>query len=292
MELKIKELSLPKVIEFNFEELKAEITAKAALYKNMVYTDETIKEAKADKAALNKFITVLEGKRKEVKKECLQPYEAFEKQMKELVAIINEPVQLIDGQVKTYEEKLRAEKLEKIKEYWESCSRPEWLKCNQIFDNRWLNSSYSLKKVKEAIDEILVQIAADIQTIEKLPEFSFEAAEVYKQTLDINKAISEGQRLADIQKLKEEAARQKVEQEQLKAEAEAEQARLKAEESVTEEEIAQSRQEYIEAASANGVHVSPEPAKQWVKFAAHLTVTEARELAKFFEDRNIEFKSV
>ena len=119
MELRIEELSFPQAIEFNFEELKAEITAKSALYANMVYTDETIKEAKADKAALNKFIKALEDKRKEVKKECLQPYEAFEKQMKELVAIINEPVRLIDGQVKTYEEKVKAEKLEKIghKEY-------------------------------------------------------------------------------------------------------------------------------------------------------------------------------
>lgn len=136
MELKIKELDFPKVIEFNFEELKGEITAKAALYKNMVYTDETIKEAKADKATLNKFVMALEDKRKEVKKECLQPYETFEKQIKELVAIVNEPVELIDSQVKTYEEKLKAEKLEQIKAYWESTEHPEWLTCKQIFNQR------------------------------------------------------------------------------------------------------------------------------------------------------------
>ena len=117
MELKVKELDFPKLIEFNFEELKAEITAKAALYKNMVYTDDSIKQAKADKAALNKFITALEDKRKEVKKQCLQPYEAFEKQMKELVAIVNEPVQLIDSQGKAYEDKQKADKLEKIQEF-------------------------------------------------------------------------------------------------------------------------------------------------------------------------------
>ena len=60
MELKVEELDFPKVIDFNFDELKAEITAKAALYKNMVYTDDSIREAKADKAKLNKFITALE----------------------------------------------------------------------------------------------------------------------------------------------------------------------------------------------------------------------------------------
>lgn len=287
MELRIKELSFPQAIEFNFEELKAEITAKSALYANMVYTDETIKEAKADKAALNKFIKALEDKRKEVKKECLQPYEAFEKQMKELVAIINEPVRLIDGQVKTYEEKVKAEKLEKIKVYWESCCRPDWLNCSQIFDSGWLNASISLKKVKEAIDERLEQIATDLQTIGNLPEFGFEAEEVYKQTLDINKAISEGQRLADIQKRKEEAARQK-------AEWEAEQARLKAEAECKHEEVntcghcPDSPCELTPPVEK----VGDAPARQWVKFAAHLTVAEARELAKFFGDRNIEFKAV
>lgn len=206
MELKVKEIDFPKLIEFNFEELKAEITAKASLYKNMVYTDASIKEAKEDRAKLNKFITALEDKRKEVKKQCLQPYEAFEAQMKELVAIVNEPVKLIDEQVKGYENKQKEEKLEKIKEYWEITEHPEWLQCKQIFDQRWLNASFTMKKVQEAISERLAQIEADVKTLESLPEFSFEALEVYKTTLDLNKAIYEGQRLADIQKRKAEAA--------------------------------------------------------------------------------------
>ena len=139
MELKMNDVQFPKVIEFNFAELKQEITSKAELYKNMVYTDDSIKEAKADKATLNKFITALEDKRKEVKKQCLQPYEEFEKQIKELVAIVDEPVKLIDQQVKNYEEKKKADKLEKIKEFWESVEHPEWLTCGKIFDQKWLN---------------------------------------------------------------------------------------------------------------------------------------------------------
>ena len=67
MELRINTWKSPEVIDFNFEELKEEITTKSALYKNMVYTDETIKDAKSDRALLNKFKTALEDKRKEVK---------------------------------------------------------------------------------------------------------------------------------------------------------------------------------------------------------------------------------
>lgn len=292
MELKMQEVQFPKVIEFNFEELKKEIADKAELYKNMVYTDDTIKEAKADKATLNKFIKVLEDKRKDVKKECLQPYEEFEKQIKELVAIVDEPVKLIDSQVKEFEEKKKADKLEKIKEFWESTTHPDWLTCKAIFDQKWLNATTSMKKIHEAITERLEQVALDLNTLESLPEFAFEAVETYKNTLDVNKAIAEGQRLADIQKRKAEAEAAKAAD-------------------VTKEEIAQSRQEYIDAASANGVHpmMQPEakaentpaqPAAEpqteavasWIRFEACMTVEQAMKLKQFFEVEGISFRAI
>lgn len=289
MELKVKELDFPKLIEFNFEELKAEITAKTALYKNMVYTDDSIKQAKADKAALNKFITALEGKRKDVKKQCLQPYELFEKQMKELVAIVDEPVKLIDSQVKAYEDKQKADKLEKIQEFWEGTEHPEWLKCNQIFDQRWLNASFSLKKVQEAIEERLIQIEADVATISSLPEFSFEALEVYKQTLDLNKAIAEGQRLADIQKRKAEAA---AAAEAARLAAEAEKARLQ-EEAGTQQVDVLVNVKLQDGSEAPIENVKVEiPAKQWVAFEALLSTEDAGALKEFCDSRQIEIRAI
>lgn len=289
MELKMQTVNFPHEINFNFEELKAEISNKAALYKNMVYTDDSIKQAKADKAALNKFITALEDKRKEVKKQCLQPYEAFEKQMKELVAIVDEPVKLIDSQVKAYEDKQKADKLEKIQEFWESTEHPEWLKCNQIFDQRWMNASFSLKKVQEAIEERLIQIEADVATISSLPEFSFEAVECYKQTIDLNRAIAEGQRLADIQKRKAEAA---AAEEAARLAAEAEKARLQEEAGTQQVDV------LVNAKLPDGSEVPIEnvkveiPAKQWVKFEALLSTEDARALKEFCDSRQIEIRAI
>lgn len=291
MELKVKELDFPKLIEFNFEELKAEISSKAALYKNMVYTDDSIKQAKADKAALNKFITALEDKRKEVKKQCLQPYEAFEKQMKELVAIVDEPVKLIDSQVKAYEDKQKADKLEKIQEYYASVEpkEMEWLGLPAIYDQRWLNASFSLKKVQEAIEERLIQIEADVATISSLPEFSFEAMEVYKQTLDLNRAIAEGQRLADIQKRKAEAAAS-AEADRLAAEAE--KARLQEEAGTQQVDV------LVNVKLQDGSEVPIEnvkveiPAKQWVAFEALLSTEDAGALKEFFDSRQIKIRAI
>lgn len=100
LELKIKEYKLPKEIDFNDEEIKSQIKEKVSFYKNLVYTEDQLQEAKKDRASLNKFFTALENRRKEVKKECLEPYETFEKKINEITAIIREPIALIDKQVK------------------------------------------------------------------------------------------------------------------------------------------------------------------------------------------------
>lgn len=292
MELKIynpTEDGFIKSIDWNFEELKTEITAKAAMYKNMVYTDDSIKEAKADKAALNKFITALEDKRKEVKKQCLQPYEAFEKQMKELVAIVDEPVKLIDQQVKTYEDNQKADKLEKIKEFWETTEHPDWLKFNQIFDQKWLNASVSLKKVQEAITERLLLIEGDVATISGLTEFSFEALECYKQTLDLNSAIAEGQRLVDIQKRKAERA---AAVEAARLEAEAEKARLQAEAGTRQVDVVVQVEHPDGSTVPLGTVSAKIPAKQWVAFEALLSTEDAQELKKFCDSRQIEIRAI
>lgn len=284
MELKMQEVQFPKAIEFNFEELKKEITDKAKLYKNMVYTDDTIKEAKADKATLNKFIKVLEDKRKDVKKECLQPYEEFEKQIKELVAIVDEPVKLIDSQVKEFEEKKKADKLEKIKEFWESTTHPDWLTCKAIFDQKWLNATTSMKKIHEAITERLEQVALDLNTLESLPEFAFEAVETYKNTLDVNKAIAEGQRLADIQKRKQEAEAAKATEEERKA--------AEAEKQQAAQPDPQPEAKVENTPAQPAAEPQTEAAASWIRFEACMTVDQAMKLKQFFEVEEISFRAI
>ena len=77
------EQPLPAVA-WNYEEVKAEVEASLAQYKDRAYTPETIGGAKADRAALNKLADVLAAKRREVKAQYLAPYENFERQCKEV----------------------------------------------------------------------------------------------------------------------------------------------------------------------------------------------------------------
>ena len=47
--------SLPKTIDFNFEELKTQLAESLELYAGLVVTEDGIKAAKEDRARLNKL---------------------------------------------------------------------------------------------------------------------------------------------------------------------------------------------------------------------------------------------
>lgn len=269
MEFKINEVQIPEKPTFNYEELKQELQEKANMYASLVYGDDEIKQAKSDKANLNKLKKALNDERIRQEKEYMKPFNEFKAQVNEIIGIIDKPINVIDEQVKLFEEKQKDEKLEKIKEFWEGTEHPDWLTCKQIFDAKWLNTSTSMKKVQEAITERLAQIDADVKTIESLPEFRFEALETYKQTIDLNRAIAEGQRLADIQRRKQED----------------EAARLKAE---AEKTVVETKT----PPATESVKMEAAPAKQWVKFAALLSTEDAAALKAFCDSRNIEIKAI
>lgn len=296
MELKVNEVIIPERIDFNFEELKTELSEQVEKYKNLVYTDDQIKECKADKASLNRLKKALNDERIRRKKEYLKPFEEFEGKVNEIIKIIDEPLQLIDKQVKEFEEKKKADKRIEIGAFWETTEHPEWMTLARIFDERWLNATYTMKQIQADINGWINRINAEIETLQQLEDFSFEAIETYKRSLDLNQAIAEGKRLSDIQKRKEEEARRK---------AELLEAQKKIEEETRWEEMQKSGSELAEGFSeglkeeAEEIDAKAEKAEEtaqngamWLSFSACLTIDQALKLKKFFEDNNIEFKKI
>ena len=100
---KPKEEDFVQSIEFNYDELKVELQKSLEKYKGITYNDEQIKIAKQDRAKLNKFKNALNEKKKDLKKKCLEPYEAFEVKIKELMGMVDDPIDEIDKQIKSFE---------------------------------------------------------------------------------------------------------------------------------------------------------------------------------------------
>lgn len=219
MELKIispQEGGFVKEIRWNNEELKAEISEKMQEYKSLAFTAETIQDAKKDRAKLNKLRTAFEDERKKVKKQCMEPYEKFERQVKELTALIDEPIRLIDSQIKEVEENRKVQKRKEIEDLFSGIGFQTFVTLEKIWDEKWLNVSVPMSRIEEQMKTRMYQIGNDVMTIKNLPEFSFESMEVYKKSLDLPMAIQEGQRLSEIQKRKaayEEEQRRKAAEE-------------------------------------------------------------------------------
>lgn len=282
MELIVKDYEQPAPIEFNFEELKNELTEKVAHYEALVYTDDQIKEAKADRANLNKLKKALNDERIRREREYMEPFNDFKAKVNEIISIIDKPVAVIDAQVKAYEEKCRDEKKAEIVDYFGGLeSKAEWLTLNMIWNESWLNASCPIKTVKAEISDKIGQINANLETLKDLPAFAFEAIEVYKSTLDINRAIQEGARLADIQRRKEEQQRIDAERQ---AEIEAREAERKANEAEAAAPTA--------CQPAEPVEVWKEDQRTWISFKAFMTVEDALELKRFFEARGISYQPV
>ena len=272
MEMKVNEVIIPEQITWNYDEIKTELTEKIQKYETLAYTEDQIQEAKKDRAALNKLKTALNDERLRREREYMKPFQVFKDQVNEIREIIDKPIKIIDEQLEGYEEDRKRKKREEIGAYWAQESKhPDWITLPLIFQDKWLNASYSMTQIKKDIDSKVGQINYDMETLEMLPEYSFEAVEIYKTTLDMNKAIAEGQRLADIQKRKEEA--EKAEKELM---------------AKVEEEEAEAIMADMEAESSPAPEQKEEK-KMMVRFEVELTVDQAKELRAFFQERGIRF---
>ncbi|MCI5996128.1 MAG: DUF1351 domain-containing protein [Blautia sp.] len=228
-------------IHFNYEEIKASLETQMSAYEGAVFTEESKNVAKAEVAALRKMKQAINTKCKEVKAQCMVPYQDFEKKAKELMELIDKPIALIDGQVKAFEEKRREEKKENIKKVYLEVVMDdirEYMPMEKIYDCKWENASRSMKSIREEICSIANSTRMAVQTISSMTSESVpRALEIYKQTMDLAKAIAhvnnyEAQR-AEILRKEEERRRQ---EEERKRQEELERARAEERRRVAEEE--------------------------------------------------------
>ena len=294
-DLKVMPYNLPARIDFNFEQLRQEIEEKAKSYSLCVYTEDTVKLAKEDRATLNRLKKALNDERIRREKEYNAPFMEFKAKINELIAIIDKPVEIIDAQVKSFEEAQRKAKADEIQRWYTqnraSIGAPVWLELRKIAKPQWANASVKLPAIYEEITQACAKIQADVETINALPGFSFEAMDVYTKSLDLAAAIAEGQRLADIQRRKAEAEAARKAAEEAKKAAEA----LKAAESAKTPEVEQipteAQKTAPEAAQSHTEAKEAQPAARWGAFEAYLTTEQAFELRDYLKNREIPFRS-
>lgn len=197
-----------KAIDWNKEEFKELVASITEQYQGVTYTDEQMKLAKDDRARLNAMKKAISDRRIEIKKTIMEPYTQFENEVKEIVTLIEEPIGMIDSQIKEYEEKKKEEKKQTLNEYFqeEVGELESSVTFDMIFDAQYLTTKYSIKKAKEEIKGKLEKMKTDIRAIESMvPEkYRPAAKDVLERTMDLSQALSEARRLKELDKKAEE----------------------------------------------------------------------------------------
>ena len=272
MEMRMNPVHLPEALSFNYDELKAMIAEKVAVYEMAVYSPEQMAAAKADRAALNHLKTALNNERLRQEREYMRPFREFKAQVDELIKIIDAPVAAIDKQVKAFEERKREEKRQQIEELFAAAAFPVAVRLDQIFEQKWLNASVSMKAIQETIAARIEQVQNDLAVVRALPEYAFEAEAKYLSCLDLAAAVSEAHRRSD-------------------------EAKRKAEWQAMKERVAAEAEARRQAAPAPATPAEPAakpsaPSREWLRFRAYMTVDDARALRDFFLTRGIEFDTI
>lgn len=231
----------------NTEELKEQLSAKMAEYENAIFTEESKAIAKAELAGLRKLREAVENRRKEIKVQCMVPYNEFEKEVKELTAIIDKPIQLIDGQLKEMEAERVRKKKEAIEALYQEvvAEAADYLPLNDIYDNKWENAGTSMKKIREAMEELVVKTASEISIIKNnVSDAREEALKIYRDTRNLAKALEHINVYEENKKKVLKLENAKKEQEEARKREE-EIARIRAEERAHVEELKQVQEKTV-----------------------------------------------
>lgn len=151
--------SLPAV-SFDLEGLTAWATAMTEKYAGLVVSEDQVKDVKKDMAELNAAKIRVDNARKETVKILTAPIKGFEAQIKKVCCIFDDAYRALGEQVKVFEEKERDAKREVVKGLIdeELEAHADRVRAFPIpVQDKWLNKSTSLKSVREAIRDIIVQ---------------------------------------------------------------------------------------------------------------------------------------
>lgn len=272
--------ALPPV-KWNYDELKQQLTEGLAAYKGRVYTDDTITQAKKDRAALNKLATAIDDKRKDMKARYLQPYQEFEAQAKELAQMVKDQAAEIDAQVKAYEQHRKDVKLASIKELYTAVigKLAPLVPYEKLHDPKWLNVTASMTTITDEMGAKIEKAAAGLKAIDELgldEDIAEQVKGVFLKGFDLAAAIAEKNRII---KQREELARYK-----------AAQTAQDAQETAKGKLALESAQKRAQAASAQNTAQSGTLIQ--VDFRVWATARQLTFLKKFLNDHHIKYDRV
>ena len=162
-------VNVGSIIE-NFDEVKSSVEAYASQFSGITFTETEVSKAKEFKAKLNSQIKLIDETKKSVKKKWNEPYDAFEKKCKDLIAVLQKAVDPISKQITDFEDAAKAKKRQVVLELIERIIRePQYIDIEKVITTsgsipikeQWLNKTTSMKSIESQIRTEMDKAKAD-----------------------------------------------------------------------------------------------------------------------------------
>lgn len=193
-------------IKNNLEEVKRSVQEYCDDFKNVVVTEDSVKDGKQMLANIRKEKKALDDQRKAIKKAWNTPYSAFEKEVKEVLALYDTAIDGINSQINELEELRKEEKRADIAKIFLNLDKPEevadWIRLDDIYDSKWENATCKAKDIKKEMSDAFSKLNMEYQTIKMMGHpYEESGIRTLKSTKDLQKAI---QKMNDLMQQEEE----------------------------------------------------------------------------------------
>lgn len=181
-------------MSWNEEEVQQNLDEMLEAYTGRIYTPETIKGAKEDRAKVNAWNKQLGASLTAAKKLYMKPLEDFQGSIKKMQAQCAQVSGAIDTQVKAVEQAEREEKASSLRlVYRDSIGELEPLiPFERLLVPQWLNKTYDLSKAAKDLRQAIENFRSDIETIRYTCGEDVEACTTeYLKDLNLNEAMNE-----------------------------------------------------------------------------------------------------
>lgn len=194
--VRVEHPELP-AIRWNETEVQQNLTEMLVAYTGRVYTPETIKDAKADRAAVNKLDKQLSDAARSAKAFYMKPLEEFLQSAKRMQGQCKAVSGAIDQQVKAVEEAERQDKADALRAVYADCigELRELIPFDRLLVPQWLNKTYDLAKASRELRKSVETRREELRLIrENCGEDTEACTTEYLRELNLNAALVEHSR--------------------------------------------------------------------------------------------------
>ena len=238
--------------------------------------------AKKARATLNQGAKDLNNQRLALEKKWNAPFIERKEKINELKKKIESTSFEIDTIIKAEETKEKETKLTQCKITW-NIRQFNTVSFEQIFNEKWLNSTFKIKDIQAEMDDKISKIKADLKLLERLDDAD-ELKAFYLIDLSLEKAM---QKSDELKQARERAEKEKAE----RPEREHAEALHKQQVEIIEDEKRAEKEDVASSLAMEVLGIEEEPL---ITFTLQFTVTreKANRIKQIFTDENVIYTQV